>query len=559
MTSPHPGLRVSRLVDLVPLILIPALFVPSLIWVVRDMSVWPWDQAWYGEVSADLYYLLTHQPGAWGAAMLHAFGSKAPGMAWLGQAFVPIGQIIGRVETGLLFSILIFQAGTMWLIYSIGRRLAPDQPLVAIAGIVFAASAPLFIGLSHQYFVEPMQTLAVTLFFYLALIAPRLSRTRLLAGLIGATAAGMLAKSSTPMYAILPGLVATTVLVLPESQAAERPTGRSAAWVPLTFAGFALLAAVVWYAINLRGVLHKAYFSAVGEIALDYGRRDAFLNKLDTWLAALQVGFGLPRVLLLSGIAFAGGLVYAFIRWRRTARAQSPNPAATPQAWQEHAHIVLGCAVLQIVGVLTILSLSINEEPRFLLPVLPALAIVLMWGLSRIRMTAVSALITVVFGIQYAVIHAQAHGMIAPRPDISHWVRPVETGPADYHRLQRAVELTCTDDTNLRYTVIGVEFPAFNANSASFFSAKNRLRSGRRCYYISMGYAETDFDRALNRIFDMRTAFFVSLAEEWQTEPPNFLNVLSIPMLHFIETSPEFETEVNDPVTGLLIFRNLRE
>ena len=59
------------------------LLLPSLFWIAKDKAVWLWDQAWYGEVSVDLWYLLIHHPKQWLAALHEAFAIKAPGIAWV--------------------------------------------------------------------------------------------------------------------------------------------------------------------------------------------------------------------------------------------------------------------------------------------------------------------------------------------------------------------------------------------------------------------------------------------------------------------------------------------
>jgi hypothetical protein len=39
-----------------PYLVAAILVVPSALWIWRDHTIWPWDQAWYGEVSVDLWY-----------------------------------------------------------------------------------------------------------------------------------------------------------------------------------------------------------------------------------------------------------------------------------------------------------------------------------------------------------------------------------------------------------------------------------------------------------------------------------------------------------------------
>src|ERR1035441_2810272 len=141
----------------IPLIyLLVGLFLaPSPLWILRDRQVWPWDQAWYGEVSVNLWYSLTHSLVEWARTMIGGMNSKPPGIVWLGQFFVPLRVILGSVEASLLFSILLTQGTTLLLLFGIGRAMFPESYLIPVAGVTFAASTQLFVGLSHQYFVEP--------------------------------------------------------------------------------------------------------------------------------------------------------------------------------------------------------------------------------------------------------------------------------------------------------------------------------------------------------------------------------------------------------------------
>jgi len=100
---------------------------PSIIWIFLDQSVFPWDQSWYGQVSVELFYRLTHSPLEWFKQMIYAFGSKAPGIAWLGQFFVPIGQLIGSIDIGLLLSIVATQFIVLLLIYHIVLKLTDSR------------------------------------------------------------------------------------------------------------------------------------------------------------------------------------------------------------------------------------------------------------------------------------------------------------------------------------------------------------------------------------------------------------------------------------------------
>jgi len=44
--------------------------VPSVVWILRDVRVWPWDHAYYGSLALQICYALHDGPLAWLSAFL---------------------------------------------------------------------------------------------------------------------------------------------------------------------------------------------------------------------------------------------------------------------------------------------------------------------------------------------------------------------------------------------------------------------------------------------------------------------------------------------------------
>ena len=153
-----------------------AVISPSLIWIVLDKSVWTWDPALYGKNSVELFFDLIYAPTDWISHMLDVLRGAAPGVSWFGQFFVPLGYLLGSIDVGLLLSIWVTQAFTLILMYRSVWELSGNNQLVTITGCVLIASAPLFVGMSHQYFAEPLQVLGVAWFVMIMSFAPRWNR-----------------------------------------------------------------------------------------------------------------------------------------------------------------------------------------------------------------------------------------------------------------------------------------------------------------------------------------------------------------------------------------------
>jgi len=89
--------------------------------------------------------------------MLEAINNKGPGIAWLGQLIVPLGILTGSVDHMLLFLVAITHLLSLWLIYCSVFKLSTGSRGAALVSIVATASAPLFVGATRLFLIEPLQ------------------------------------------------------------------------------------------------------------------------------------------------------------------------------------------------------------------------------------------------------------------------------------------------------------------------------------------------------------------------------------------------------------------
>jgi hypothetical protein len=546
-----------------PWITCAILLLPSLYWVFYDSSVWPWDPAWYGQASVDLWYTLIHEPLHWLKEMRRAFEIKAPGVAWLGQFFVPVGQCLRSIEAGLLLSVLVTQLGTLVLSYKTAERLFPEQRLLPFLNVMLVASSPLFIGLSHQYFAEPLQLFSVSYFYWLAVASRNMGRGRLAGHLLSATAVAMLAKVTSPMYCLLPGLIALWNWVRSYPEGAKEDTGCSSARVPLV-AGIALFAAALaWYGEHLRLVFHFAEEASSGNLASQYGVRDTFLNQLQFWLTSAQQSFWVPPVLVVLGLALTAIVAV------KSVRLFGERP---PDSWNWRATLATA-AGFQVVAVLLLFSLNVNRTTRYLLPLLPSLALVVCC-VSSVKQSWPALALCVLLLAQWTYVQSQALGLGPPdleawtvsgnrremiRRGISPLVRRPRPEKLRKTELQELVQHTAGRGVRDRYNLCGIDLPWLNHNSLSFYAAKNRLKTGRRCYYTSLGYAEENPTNAWNRLNSLKIAYFISLDAKAHPKRPGLLNRVSLPVLERIQSDPRFVREPFDTRLDLVVFRNTEE
>jgi hypothetical protein len=536
----------------------PALVAPSVLWLARDRSVWPWDQAWYGYGTVELFYALVRAPARWPAEMLAVLEGQAPGVTWVGQWFVPLGLLLGSIDDGLLVSILVTQALTLAAVYR-GAVEVAGRHSVALAAALLAASAPLFVGLSHQYFTEPLQLLAVSVFVLIMCAAPRRPPAFTLAALAAASGLALLAKVSSPVYCVGPALVALRYALrrpLPLAARAWRePRTAAAAVVALLLAG----GAAGWYRRNLAFVTEHVRAATSGPIAEIYGGSDSFLRALAVRVAAFGAALFRPRVAVAAAALLAAAVVLAAVASRRgVVRDASP-----------HLRTVAGTAALQIVLVLCVLALSPNGEPRFLLALLPHAALLLACFLARAGSMALSGAAVALFTLQLAVVHAQGLGALPMGGSRSPWLLPPRTQEREAKVLEALAWRTCrgTAPRPQRYwNIVGIELPWMNKNSASYSAAKAMAPHGLvGCRFDSVfSFTVFDPDELWRRVTEMDLRYYVTLAPESRPIPRDDSHLVAVnrnyrPLLERLRGSGDFVAE--PPLAeapDLLVFRRVR-
>ena len=458
---------------------------PSVVWIALDNAVWPWDQAWYGEVSFDLWATLQDAQRAWPDAMVSAFGSKAPGIAWLGQFFLPLGRIIGD-QRALLASVVVCQIGALAMMFGICRRLGGGV-LVAFAGTLVLGASPLFVWATHEYLTEPLQTLTVVWSLLLLTLAGRTANPLAIgAQLPGVVAVALLAKLSSPLYIALP-IAATAALLIP---GILQGSHRRSAWLraPTAVAAaagstVAMVGAGGWYIVNIDETFAHARL-ARADTGL-YGTERRLGAELSEWTARLADSTFLPAVSVGMGLVVLIALGWKLLRGSRVRL--------------NRRLVVAGVCLAEACLVLIAFATQPNEEARFLLPAVPFVAVLIaiaVAGAPRVLLAIAVALLSV----ELLFVTLQGFG-VAPVDRLTYYrLGAPQRDPALRTELEQLVDLTCTARSAGRITIVAAEHPWFNANTLAMIASGRNSRVERKCYYTSLGYAESDAARAWERI-----------------------------------------------------------
>ncbi len=407
------------------------------------------------------------------------------------------------------------------------------------------ASAPLFVGMSHQFFVEPLQLLAVCWFLLIMSFAPKWDRAFILSQLLAAAAFAMLVKASSPIYCVGPGLVALKYVFWPGSNRNTFNWTQKRTLVSLSGGAILTALALGWYSRNLTQVLRHISVSSSGPVAELYGKSEPFFNSFGYWLGAAQRNFFAPAVLAAFAVLIGAGLVY-FVK-HRPARVTFFTGCA-------------GIAVLQIIVILALFSTSPNRDNRYLLPLLPYFSLLLGWALIQVNLKLITGAAMAVFLGQWMLIYGQAFALAAPSPQLSDWLLPITRNSRQADILNAIVARTCTGASAERYIVVGVELPWFNSETVSFFASKNRLQTHRRCFYIPLGFAESDPEVVVASVMTFDPIYFVTLDPDLYPIPADPLNQVDLAILEQArdeETIAEDEPLAEEP--AVLFFHRVED
>jgi hypothetical protein len=539
ITIPLPDIPV-RLTPLWGALLAALLLVPSFFWIAEDRRVWPWDQAWYGEVSVNSWYWLNHSPVRWVQTMADDLNLKPPAIVWIGQFFVPLKHLLGSVEVSLLSFVALTQLVLLLILFKIGSIISPKSLPGAASGVMFAVGAQLFVGLSHQYFVEPLQAVAVAWAFVIALQARERPGCNTLLHLVANLTFGLLVKASTPAYCWIPWLYSLSVVLKK-----RKDISFSDQWKLRRFRAFATVTAalaivgVLWYLRHLRDVWRHVREASSSDIALEYGARDTVLHKLGTWLTIVDQSFFSPYVGWACVIAVC---VAAVSLWQGRHSRSKEDSDCSPIAF---------LSVVQVASLLLLFSINIGVDARYAYAMLPCLAILFIRVCVALPRNAIVAML-LLCGARWAIV---SHASFAEGKGIenqSEWLYGPQRDGTEFDELTRAVRFTSTGAD--RYNMIAVEYPWLNANSAAFLAAENRLTTGVRSAYVSIGYAQKDLDSAMRRIAEFHVVYIVTLAPDSQDPTPNFLNVVSRALAERVEHDDRFMPLQFPSKTGIMIF-----
>jgi hypothetical protein len=530
----------SALAPLLPILLLA----PSVVWTFRDLRVWPWDQAYYAEQALQIFHAMEGGPLAWLKAFLTVPDQRAPLLPWMAQLTMPLTGLPGGPEHALLLTNIAAGAVTLRLIFSATRRFGGDLGTALTAMLVYA-SASYLVAFNQQFLVEGVQPMAVAGVACVAFGADRLSWPRLAAATLIWVALALLAKT-TSAGLVLPFLLYIGIVCA--TPGAKRPAVTSAdMWLLLL--GILLIAVTIgWYAMHWRDVIAHVVEATNSDITLLYGAIRPLPAKLYFWSRALLDA--LSPVPWLAGLIFPVSMVAIFVAARRLPRGE---PKKLLRAAIDSGLLFALCLCATIVTVLLACSTTIAEDPRYLAPIVPIVVLLLSWSLVTLDRRWITAGAAALFAFNWIATNAIAQGLVSFAG--AGYLQAPQNNPVSIERMTRAVREGCDPRHPEHINIIGAELPDFSAVSAWLYAEKLYKPLGVRCQFTSLGYAQSDVNLAIKRLYEIDPDFIVTLPLE-ELHDDDF-NHLSRPVAQWLATNGDFE-RVTPEGDSLVIYRRRR-
>jgi 4-amino-4-deoxy-L-arabinose transferase-like glycosyltransferase len=379
------GLRFSYGFALLVLLLLFVLINARWIWVYRHGQPLDIDEAGYLVIALVDYYALVREGVVEWLAAVWAPSIQAPLTTALSSLlfyFTGPHVIVGFAVP------LLAGAGCILATYFLGKSVGSRQ--VGLVASILVASCPVTLNYSRSFHFSMPATLAVTVTLLALAKSNRFERVGW--GMLFGVSLGLMPLARTMAIAFVPGVViGAFVYTVAEPLHRIRRVLMLSASLPL-----AVLTAATWLGPSSNLVFQYLFSFGYGARAVEYGPEQSMIN-FATWLYTVQTLAAyiyLPHLVLL--IAGAGLLVFFVIRLIVT------------RGWAATFRITLNSrlvpAVILVAAGLVALTSARNKGSAFIAPLVPAMLVISVWSLGRLRQSGSWNFITAGLAISVATL-----------------------------------------------------------------------------------------------------------------------------------------------------------
>lgn len=330
------------------------------------------EAAYFGDAVGATERVTAKDPGE---VMSYYFAEDHQTAPLLSVLSVPL-LIDGRMNLrwGLLGLVAVSTA-LLAVTYLVARRVVGDPwSLLAVA---IVGCTPGIVDYGRTFHLALLATATFTAALWALLATERF--TRPWAALGWGALVGLTLLSRTMMVALVPGLVLAG-LIAAVGPGAGRARRRAAAWFGAGLAAAAVVA-VPWWAANWSAVSGYLTGYGYGGDGSSYGPRYSPLDPLYYLRIPYRIALELYEplaILVLVGLVLAAG--------RSLGLGRQLGLRAFTRRGIDRGHLLV--AVVVVSGAVALMS-SRNRGTGFVLPLIPAVVVLAVWGIARLRLPAV--------------------------------------------------------------------------------------------------------------------------------------------------------------------------
>jgi hypothetical protein len=222
--------------------------------------------------------------------------------------------------------------------------------------------------------------------------------------------------------------------------------------------------------------------------------------------------------------------------------------------------------VLTIAIVLILFASQPNQEVRYLLGLIPflAVAIAVVIDSSGFRPIVVATAIVVAF--EFVLVQLQSFGE-TPIASLSYYRLIAPTGETRFAKeLNSVVDRTCTPESAGKINMVGADYPWFNHNTIEMIAFERHAESGLRCYYTALGYAEQSPEVAWKRVQEFDSPYYISVdygnrsnplpnAEQLLIAPSDPFNVVNTTVFNRVKSSGTYKVVPGSRESGVVVLQ----
>jgi hypothetical protein len=165
--------------------------------------------------------------------------------------------------------------------------------------------------------------------------------------------------------------------------------------------------------------------------------------------------------------------------------------------------------------------------------------------------------IGILFVIQFAIVNSISFNLPVHFNSLCYWLKPLNKNSEIKNTLNKLVYEIEKNSVDESINIVGVDLQWLNANTLSFYSSKVRSESKKKIYFTSLGYAESDGKKSIERIKEIKPNFYITLTNGELVKNNDFLNKTSKATSEYLSHNPNYQRYSFKNTYNIVIYKRI--